>query len=95
MKIHDSVPVLMRDLGTVQIGSATKRGDGSHNARPAVIIGIQKQPGANTLQLTDQIDATLDDIQHALPHGMTIHRDLFRSADFIEQSLKNLFTALL
>src|SRR5688572_23129868 len=95
VKIHDRVPVLMRDLGTVQIGSAIKRGDGSHNAKPAVIIGIQKQPGANTLQLTEQIDATLDDIQRALPQGMIIHRDLFRSADFIEQSLHNLFTALL
>jgi CzcA family heavy metal efflux pump len=95
VKIHDTVPVLMRDLGTVHIGSAIKRGDGSHNAKPAVIIGIQKQPGANTLQLTEQIDATLDDIQRALPQGMTIHRDLFRSADFIEQSLQNLFTALL
>ena len=95
VKIHDTVPVLMRDLGTVQIGSAIKRGDGSHNAKPAVIIGIQKQPGANTLQLTEQIDATLDDIQRALPQGMTIHRDLFRSADFIEQSLHNLFTALI
>jgi CzcA family heavy metal efflux pump len=95
VKIHDTVPVLMRDLGTVQVGSAIKRGDGSHNAKPAVIIGIQKQPGANTLQLSEQIDATLDDIQHALPQGMTIHRDLFRSADFIEQSLRNLFKALL
>src|ERR687891_1111830 len=47
VKIHDTVPLLMRDLGTVQIGSALKRGDGSHNAKPAVIIGIQKQPGAN------------------------------------------------
>ena len=95
MKVHDTVPVLMRDLGTVQIGAAIKRGDGSHNAKPAVIIGIQKQPGANTLQLTEQIDATLDDIQRALPQGMTIHRDLFRSADFIEQSLHNLFRALI
>ncbi len=95
VKVHDTVPVLMGDLGTVQIGSAVKRGDGSHNAKPAVIIGIQKQPGANTLQLTEQIDETLDDIQHALPQGMTIHRDLFRSADFIEQSLHNLFKALI
>ena len=95
VKIHDTVPLLMRDLGTVQIGSAIKRGDGSHNAKPAVIIGIQKQPGANTLQLTEQIDTTLDDIQRALPQGMMIHRDLFRSADFIEQSLHNLFTALI
>ena len=95
VKTHDTVPVLMRDLGTVQIGSAVKRGDGSHNAKPAVIIGIQKQPGANTLELSGQIDATLDDIENALPQGMTIHRDLFRSADFIEQSLHNLFKALL
>ena len=95
VRTHDMVPVLMRDLGTVQIGAATKRGDGSHNAKPAVIIGIQKQPGANTLQLTEQIDATLDDIQRALPAGMMIHRDLFRSADFIEQSLSNLFRALI
>jgi CzcA family heavy metal efflux pump len=90
-----TVPVLVRDVGSVQVGAAIKRGDGSHNARPAVIIGIQKQPGANTLQLTEQIDATLDDIQRALPRGMTIHRDLFRSADFIEQSLHNLFRALI
>ena len=95
VKIQNSVPVFVRDLGTVQIGAAIKRGDGSHNAKPAVIIGIQKQPGANTLQLTEQIDATLDDIQRALPKGMTIHRDLFRSADFIEQSLRNLFRALI
>ena len=95
VKIRDTVPVLMRDLGTVQVGSAIKRGDGSHNAKPAVIIGIQKQPGANTLELSEQIDATLDDIQRALPQGMTIHRNLFRSADFIEQSLHNLFKALL
>jgi CzcA family heavy metal efflux pump len=94
VKTHDTVPVLIRDLGTVQTGAAIKRGDGSHNAKPAVIIGIQKQPGANTLRLTDQIDQTLGDIQAALPAGMTIHRDLFRSADFIEQSLRNLFRAL-
>jgi CzcA family heavy metal efflux pump len=95
VKMQETVPVLVRDVGTVQVGAAIKRGEGSHNARPAVIIGIQKQPGANTLQLTEQIDATLDDIQRALPRGMTIHRDLFRGADFIEQSLRNLFKALM
>ena len=74
-------------------GAAIKRGEGSHNAQPAVILGIQKQPAVNTLELTERIDATLDDIQRALPQGMQIHRDLFRQADFIEQSLDNLFTA--
>lgn len=95
VKITDNVPVLIRDLGKVQVGATVKRSDGSHNTRSAVIIGIQKQPGANTLELSDRIDATLEDIQRALPAGMQIHRDLFRSADFIEQSLDNLFAALL
>ncbi len=95
VKTADGTPVLVRDVGTVREGAAIKRGDGSHNARPAVILGIQKQPGVNTLDLTAQIDATLDDIQRALPEGMQIHRDLFRQADFIEQSLNNLFIRLL
>ncbi|MGE3845107.1 MAG: efflux RND transporter permease subunit, partial [Vicinamibacterales bacterium] len=89
------VPVLVRDLGVVREGAAIKRGEGSHNAKPAVILGIQKQPNVNTLDLTEQIEATLDDLQRALPAGMQIHRDLFRQADFIEQALRNLFTALL
>jgi len=95
VKITDAAPVLVRDVDTAREGAAIKRGDGSHNARPAVIIGIQKQPAVNTLELTERIEATLDDIQRALPQGMHIHRDLFRQADFIEQSLHNLFIRLL
>jgi CzcA family heavy metal efflux pump len=95
VKSTDSTPVLIRDVGIVREGAAIKRGDGSHNAKPGVIIGIQKQPGVNTLELTAQIETTLDDIERALPQGMQIHRDLFRQADFIEQSLRNLFIRLL
>src|SRR5687767_14309972 len=95
VKTTDAAPVLVRDVGSVREGAAAKRGEGSHNAKPAVIVGIQKQPAVNTLELTKRIDATLDDIQRALPQGMQIHRDLFRQADFIEQSLDNLFTAFI
>ena len=94
VRVAGTVPVLVRDLGLVREGSAIKRGEGSHNARPAVILGIQKQPNVNTLELTAQIEATLDDLERTLPPGMVIHRDLFRQADFIEQALGNLVTAL-
>jgi CzcA family heavy metal efflux pump len=95
VKTTDSAPILVRDVGNVGEGAALKRGDASHNAKPAVILGIQKQPAVNTLELTTRIEATLDDIQRALPAGMQIHRDLFRQADFIEQALGNLFKAFL
>ena len=95
VKSTGSVPVFVRDVGQVREGSAIKRGEGSHNAHPAVILGIQKQPSVNTLELTRRIERTLDDIQRSLPAGMQIHRDLFRQADFIEQSLGNLRSRLL
>ena len=95
VKSTGGTPVLVRDLGIVREGAALKRGEGSHDARPAVILGIQKQPAINTLDLTARLEATLADIQRALPPGITIHRDLFRQADFIEQSLHNLVLRLL
>ncbi len=87
-------PILVRNVARVQVGAALKRGEGSHKGSPAVILGIQKQPGANTLELTRQLDATLDDIQRTLPEGMTIDKHVFRQADFIQRALDNLLGAL-
>ncbi|MSV28889.1 MAG: efflux RND transporter permease subunit [Bryobacterales bacterium] len=87
-------PVFVRDVAAVRIGASLKRGEGSHKAEPAVIIGIQKQPGANTLTLTRALDHTLDGIERTLPQGMRIDRQVFRQADFIERALENLRTAL-
>ncbi len=87
-------PVFIRDVATVQIGPALKRGEASHKGEPAVILGIQKQPGANTLALTRALDQTLDDIERTLPKGMHIDRNIFRQADFIERSLDNLSAAI-
>ena len=87
-------PVLIRHVASVDIGPAPTRGVGSHNGKPAVILGIQKQPGANTLDLTDRLDTTLEEIQAGLPKGMKIERHIFRQADFIRVSIGNLEKAL-
>jgi CzcA family heavy metal efflux pump len=87
-------PVFVRDVADVKIGPALKRGEGSHNGEAAVILGISKQPGANTLELTKALDARLDALQAGLPEGMTIDKNAFRQADFIERSLDNLTEAL-
>ena len=89
----DGVPIRVSDLGSVRIDTAPKRGEGSVNATPAVILGIQKQPGANTLTLTRAVDAVVHDLQATLPDGMQIVRVL-RQADFIEVAMANVFHAL-
>lgn len=92
--IRGTQPILVAHLGEVQIGAALKRGEGSHNGKPAVILGIQKQPGANTLELTRALDAVLEDAQRTLPEGMRIEKRIFRQADFIEAAYRNLLGAL-
>ncbi|MBI4985258.1 MAG: efflux RND transporter permease subunit, partial [Rhodocyclales bacterium] len=87
-------PVLIRHVADIGIGVAQKRGVGSHNGKPAVVLGIQKQPGANTLELTERLDRTRAEIQAGLPAGMMIESHIFRQADFIRISIDNLLTAL-
>jgi CzcA family heavy metal efflux pump len=90
----DGVPTKVADLGEVVIGEAPKRGEGSTRGQPAVILGIQKQPGANTLELTRDLDAVLDDIAAKLPAGMAMDRHIFRQADFIAVAIRNVRNAL-
>ena len=91
---RDTRPLLIRDLATVRIGEALKRGEGSYNGEPAIVLGIQRQPDVNTLQLTATLDAAFDEIQATLPAGVNIERDVMRQADFIEVALDNLTAAL-
>ncbi len=92
--VRSGVPVLVGHVAKVEIGPALKRGEGSANGKPAVILGVLKQPGANTLTLTAEVDRALDEIQRTLPKGMTIERKLFRQADFIRSAVRNVSVAL-
>lgn len=92
--VRNKVPILVRDVAEIKIDAATKIGDGSVNAKPAVVISIQKQPGSNTLELTDKIEATLDEIQKTLPEGMMINSHIFRQSDFIHVAIDNVLVAL-
>jgi CzcA family heavy metal efflux pump len=86
--------VLVRDVADVREGAAFKRGEGSRNGKPAVIVGVQKQPGANTIDVTERLDRQLDGLQKELPAGYTIDRRIFRQADFIQVAVNNVVKAL-
>ncbi|MEW8200212.1 MAG: efflux RND transporter permease subunit, partial [Candidatus Thiodiazotropha endolucinida] len=92
--LRGSEPVLVRHLAEVKLGPAPTRGTAAHNGQEAVVLGIQKQPGANTLELTERLDEVIQDIQFSLPEGMKIESHIFRQADFISVSIDNLMLAL-
>lgn len=92
--VRDDVPLLVAQLAEVRVGAALKRGEASINAKPGVVIGVLKQPGVNTIELTRRVDTELSAIAKGLPDGMTIERDLLRQADFIEAAVDNVSTAL-
>ena len=92
--VRGGIPVLLSQVADVQIGAAPKYGDASVNAKPAVVLAVQKQPGANTLELTRRMETELAEMQRTLPRGMKVHSDLFRQADFISVAIENVIHAL-
>ena len=91
---REGSPVLLRQVADVQFGAAIKRGDASVNARPAVILTVEKQPGASTIDLTDDIERALAELQPALPPDVRLNAKVFQQKNFIQNSLTNVEVAL-
>src|SRR5574343_381447 len=83
-------PILMRQIAEVTFAAATKRGDAGFEGKPAVILGIQKQPSADTIALTRNIEEALAGLKNSLPAGMEAPKVTFRQASFIEASITTL-----
>ncbi len=91
---RDGFPLTIGDIAEVRMGAAPKRGTGADGGEPAVVLTVQKAPGTNTLEVTAQIDALLDQLEPTLPEGLQINRQIFRQADFIDLSVSNVVHAL-
>ncbi|MDI9335300.1 MAG: efflux RND transporter permease subunit [Cytophagales bacterium] len=87
--------IWLSQVADVTYAAALKRGDAGLNGKPAVILGIQKQPGADTVKLTQQIEAAFDSLATSLPTGVERPRTTMRQASFIESSISNLNAKLL
>lgn len=92
--LRGGVPVRVEDVADVAWGPEPARGAAGYNTRPAVVLSVQKQPDANTLELTEEIDEILVGLADALPAGVTIEKENFRQADFIEVAIHNVTEAL-
>lgn len=81
-------------VADIKLGGGLKRGEGSFNGRPAVILSIEKQPTASTVDLTDDLLEAIEEIQVTLPSDVKIHTDVFQQKSFIVNSITNVEHAL-
>lgn len=95
IKSVNGKPIRVNDVARVTIGSGVKMGYASENASPAIIISVSKQPNTNTLDVTERIESNLTGVQKTLPPDVRLDTKIFRQADFIETSVKNVQNALL
>jgi len=91
---RNGVPVLLSQVADVQFGAAPKRGDAGINGKPAVILAIEKQPGTNTVALTDEIEKACANLQTSLPKDIKLNPKIFQQKSFITNSLDNVIEAL-
>ena len=94
VRVSGGVPLTVGQLGAVREAPEPKRGTAAYNARPAVVLSVQKQPGADTIALTARIDSTMEDLARTLPAGVVVEKENFRQADFIRVAVHNVTAAL-
>mgnify|MGYP000732936730 CR=1 FL=1 len=86
--------VRLSQVAEVGFAPAVARGGAGFDGRPAVILSVQKQPGADSVALTQAVEQAMATLNKALPQGIETPQFLFKQADFIERSVGNVQEAL-
>jgi CzcA family heavy metal efflux pump len=91
---RNGIPIKLADVAEIKIGAAIKRGDGSFNGQPAVIMMVNKQPLVDTPTVTKAIESVMGQIQTSLPSEIKVTRT-FRQNSYIDSSVQNVISSLI
>jgi HME family heavy-metal exporter len=91
---RQGVAVRLGQVASIDYAARVKRGDAGYMGNPAVILTVQKQPNADSLKLTKEIETALADLKRVLPKSITTIDVLFRQASFIDVSIDNVLRVL-
>jgi CzcA family heavy metal efflux pump len=103
VKARKDRPVLLKQVARIVEAAEVKRGDssafvrqpdGSFSGGPAVILTINKQPGADTRKLTRQVVAAIEELKPSLPADIRMSVDLYQQKKFIDLAIANVLEAL-
>lgn len=69
---RNSAPVFLSDVGAIIDGLENVKVGGWYQGTPAIVIDVQRQPGANVIQTVERIRAELPRLQRAVPAGVNL-----------------------
>ena len=91
----DEGPVYLWQVASVEFAPRVRRGDGGYMGKQAVLVSVEKQPFVDTISLTQRIEEALAELGPGLPMGIKADQIIFRQANFIEASIRNLRSVLM
>ena len=103
VKHRQGQSILLGQVARVVEGAQVKRGDssafvrdadGRYTGGPAVVLTINKQPGADTRNVSTEINELLKDLSTSLPDDVRIHAEMYQQKAFIDLAIKNVVEAL-
>jgi len=83
------------DVAEVRLGASPRRGSAGLGGTPAVILGVTKGPGTNTIEVTKRVDRALEALAPLVPRGVALDTHTFRQARFIERAISAVTNVLL
>ncbi len=88
-------PVRLQDVANVRDSVSNERSVFWVNGKPGMIVAVQKQPGANTVEVVEAVKGLLPSLQQNMPAGINLHVE-FDASKNIRESIEDVkFTLLL
>ncbi|HBN79750.1 MAG TPA: CusA/CzcA family heavy metal efflux RND transporter, partial [Planctomycetaceae bacterium] len=100
--MREGRPIALAQIANVVEGPQVKRGDsaafmregeGEYTGGPAVVLTVNKQPGADTRRVTEDVLSAIEDLRPSLPDDLRIEA-LYMQKSFIDRAIENVVEAL-
>lgn len=96
IRLEGNSPITLEDISNIEIGaSSPKLGIASERGKHAVLVTVTKQPSTSTIELSEKIDASIEELRANLPADVKLSTDIFRQERFIQSSISNVEKSLI
>lgn len=95
IKTVNGQPLTIGHVAEVVIGKAPAIGNGSYNGKNAVLLTITRQPHANSVKLSREIETVISGIQKSTGNRINFNTGAYNQASFIETAVNNVLQALI